>query len=380
MSADQARILTELAELVRPLSEGLLPGEEVTAGMTLVGDLGMQSIQLANLSGRIQSRYGASANLVPLFVGKDATSVSEITTGEIADYIARVVGEAQPDEGDGNVRRVAAIMRTGLFDERPPGEPEPENENTAVLAEHAPVTGRTVLRLPRGKVEVFTAGKGPALLLMHPINVGAGVFARLFASLADRYRLVCVHNPGVGATTWDADLTLEGLARLYRTVLTELSIAPPFHVLGSSFGGILAQQFALLHPSECATLVLFGSSYRTAARGGGAAGKTRLLPATVRKEFDRVYADAGGGGERVELRGTRAALREHGDRAGDGLPGDVHVPAQPFLAAPRHLSADPRRARRAGHDGPAQGPADARQRHSRRRVRGASRKRATSPT
>jgi pimeloyl-ACP methyl ester carboxylesterase len=299
MSADQARILAELAELLRPLSEGLLPGEEVTAEMTLVGDLGLQSIHLANLSGRIQSRYGGSASLVPFFIGKDARSVSEVTTGEIADYIARVTGVADPDIGDENVRRVSAIVRTGLFDERPPGEPAPENENAAVLAENAPETGRTVLRLPRGTVEVFTAGKGPALILMHPINVGAGVFARLFASLADRYHLVCVHNPGVGATTWDADLTLEGLARLYRTVLTELSIAPPFHVLGSSFGGIVAQQFALLHPSECATLVLFGSSYRTAARGGGATGRTRLLPATVQKDFDRVYGD-GDGDERAE--------------------------------------------------------------------------------
>ena len=112
------------------------------------------------------------------------------------------------------------------------------------------------MRLADGEVEAFTAGDGPPLILMHPIDVGAGVFARQFAALAGEYRLICLHNPGVGATTWEADLTLSGLARLCRAVLAALSVPPPFHVMGASFGGLVAQEFALLHPAECASLVL----------------------------------------------------------------------------------------------------------------------------
>jgi putative sulfotransferase len=137
---------------------------------------------------------------------------------------------------------------------------------------------------------------------MHPINVGAGVFARQFASLAGRYRVICVHNPGVGATTWDGDLTLTGIARMQRAVLEQLSAPPPFHVLGSSFGGLLAQEFALLYPAECASLTLVGCSYRL----GGSPGARRPLPATVAAELDLICAGAGD----QAPSGDRAALEE----------------------------------------------------------------------
>ena len=171
----------------------------------------------------------------------------------------------------------------------PAARHQPRNDNAAVLGEYAPETERDVVRLPDGAVEVFTAGEGPPLLLMHPLNIGAGVFARQFADLADRYRVICVHHPGVGATTWKKDLTLGGLAGLYRSVLTELGAEPPFHVLGACFGGTVAQQFALLHPAECASLTLVGCSCRPGARDGG----RRSLPAIAKEEFD-LMRDAGG--------------------------------------------------------------------------------------
>src|SRR5262249_29435875 len=65
------------------------------------------------------------------------------------------------------------------------------SDNLAVLQEFVPGVTRNLLRLPSGQVEVFVAGQGPALVLMPPINVGAGVFARQFASLASRYQVIC---------------------------------------------------------------------------------------------------------------------------------------------------------------------------------------------
>src|ERR1700760_3022891 len=88
--------------------------------------------------------------------------------------------------------------------------------NAVVLSECAPGTKRDLLRLPGGDAEIFTAGDGPPLVLMHPLNIGAGVFAWQFAALADRYRVICVHNPGVGATTWNEDMTMNGLAWFHR--------------------------------------------------------------------------------------------------------------------------------------------------------------------
>ena len=157
------------------------------------------------------------------------------------------------------------------------------------------------MRLADGEVEAFTAGDGPPLILMHPIDIGAGVFARQFAALADEYQLICLHNPGVGATTWEADLTLSGLARLCRTALAALSVPPPFHVMGASFGGLVAREFASLHPAECASLVLAGSSYQASTRG-----EVRPLPAILPEEFDRIRD---GGGDQT-MQGDRSELEK----------------------------------------------------------------------
>lgn len=322
MSADTERILAEITELLRPLTENLLPGEQITMETRFGTDLGLQSISLANLSGRLQARYGTAANLVPFLAGRAAGPISDIRVGEFVEYIAGVlsgdgIAPAANGNGAGNAAAVlsAEIMRSAVLDDLNddggaadaagagrfgkqylPGAPNglapalsghtPRDENVAVLAQLAPGVTKTVLTLPRGDVEVFTAGRGPVLVLMHPINVGAGGFAHQFATLAGRYRVVCIHRPGVGATTWDADLTVGGLARMCRTVLAELGLTPPFHVLGSSFGGLVAQQFALLHSTECASLTLVGCSYGAAGRPGG----IRPLPVIVEEELDGIYS------------------------------------------------------------------------------------------
>jgi pimeloyl-ACP methyl ester carboxylesterase/acyl carrier protein len=308
MSADRTDILTEIAGLLRPLTDSLLPGEEITMETRFGADLGLESLALANLSGRLQARFGPAANVVPFLAGRDPGPISEIRVGELVDYIAGVLDQVGTQNGtalasygrtDAEQQASDLFISAMLDEESPLDEPDrpadrtsARNENEAVLSEIAPGATRSVLQFPRGQVEVFTAGDGPSLVLMHPINVGAGVFARQFASLADRYRVICMHNPGVGATTWQADPTLSGIARLYRTVLTELSVPPPFHVMGNSFGGLIAQEFALQHPTECASLALIDCSYRAGARGGG----PRPLSAIIREEFDQMY-DAGRTGQ-----------------------------------------------------------------------------------
>jgi pimeloyl-ACP methyl ester carboxylesterase len=296
MNTHQDRVLAEIAELLRVISDNILPGEDITGETRLLEDLGLQSIGLASLSGRIQIRYGAAASLVPLFAERKAGPLANLRVGEIVDYLADVLDRP-------GVSAVAtaehASARQGAFSSAKPGQ-RPRNDNAGVLSEHAPTAHRTVLQLPDGQVEVFMAGNGPPLILMHPINIGAGVFARQFACLTDRHQVICAHSPGVGATTWNADMTLSGLARLYRTVLDELSVRPPFHVLGSSFGGLIAQSFALLCPEACASLSLVCSNYRVDDR------EVRPLAAIVAEDFDSV---ASGSGDRAML-GGRAELEE----------------------------------------------------------------------
>ncbi|PJN27395.1 beta-ketoacyl synthase [Streptomyces sp. CB02613] len=174
------------------------------------------------------------------------------------------------------------------------------DDNTAVLAERAPAVERRLIDLPGGQVEVFTGGAGPVLLLMTPFNVGAGVFARQYGQLADRYRMITVHHPGVGATTVSGDLTLDGIAALYRAVLDRLGVTGPVHVLGSSFGGLVAQSFALRHPADTASLTLVGSSYKVGNRNG----EVNRLSIVAAEDFDRMETHRG------IAPGDRAALQE----------------------------------------------------------------------
>lgn len=297
MTTDPRRVLDEIAELIRPLTDNLLPGEEITREMRLGADLGLQSLSLSNLSGRMMARYGPGANIMPFLGARAAGPVEEATIGEFVDYIVMILDSDAVSGADGTsddglddrakaARLVSLSMRAILLDDpdvytQADGTTRSNPDgNTEVLAELAPDVERVLLHMPNGDVEAYVAGQGPVVLLMHQSNVGAGLFARQFAELAAQYKLVCVHMPGVGATTWESDLTIGGLARLWRTVLTELSIAPPYHVLGASFGGLVAQEFVLRHQDECAALILAGASYRVGARSTG----LRSLEVTLRRE------------------------------------------------------------------------------------------------
>ena len=163
------------------------------------------------------------------------------------------------------------------------------DQNAAVLAEDCPDVRRSLLR-PRGTtVEVFTAGQGPVLVLLPPFNIGAGIFARQFAGLADRTRLIAVHLPGLGSSGGVTDLSLDGLSDLVADVLDELGVTEPVHMCGASFGGLPALTFVLRHPQRSRSLALLGSSFKI----GNRVGELNRLEVVARADFDAVAAGSG---------------------------------------------------------------------------------------
>jgi putative sulfotransferase len=95
VSTNPTQILAEVSELFRSLSDGLLPGEEITRETRLIEDLGLESIALANLSGRIQSKYGPAANMVPFLAGRDQGPISNLRVGEVVEYLTSVLDDAE---------------------------------------------------------------------------------------------------------------------------------------------------------------------------------------------------------------------------------------------------------------------------------------------
>ncbi|WP_435819302.1 alpha/beta fold hydrolase [Micromonospora tulbaghiae] len=120
--------------------------------------------------------------------------------------------------------------------------------------------------------------------------------------LADRYQVVVVHYPGVGATRASGDLSVRGLAdRMHRT-LRRLDVTWPLHVGGASFGGLMAMAFTLDHPDDVASLTLIGSSYKV----GNRSGEMNRLSVVAGEDFDTLMRHA----DPAEIEGTRQRLED----------------------------------------------------------------------
>jgi putative sulfotransferase len=106
MTHDLTRILAEVSEMLRSITGGFPPSAEITAQTRLVEDLGLQSVDLANLTGRVQTRYGLKVDLAPFYIWRQAGPFNGLRVGDVIGYLVTVLDAAEGDE-------------TG----RPPGQP-----------------------------------------------------------------------------------------------------------------------------------------------------------------------------------------------------------------------------------------------------------------
>lgn len=110
----------------------------------------------------------------------------------------------------------------------------------------------TILR----ELTITDVGEGPAVLLLHggagPMSVAG--FATLLAE--NGFRVITPVHPGFAGTPRRTGTTdVPGLARMYAAVLGELDLSG-VTVVGSSFGGWIAAELALLAPARVGALVL----------------------------------------------------------------------------------------------------------------------------
>jgi 3-oxoadipate enol-lactonase len=99
-------------------------------------------------------------------------------------------------------------------------------------------------------------GEGDAVLFIHGLGYDRFGWGPAPAILADRYRIVTFDNRGVGES--DAPpgpySTIE-MAADAKAVLDDAGVERA-HVVGTSLGGMIAQELALSHPERLHTLVL----------------------------------------------------------------------------------------------------------------------------
>ena len=95
MTAAQARILGEISGLLCSVTDSLPPGEEITMETIFIDDLEMNSLQMANLTGRIAAFYGFKADLVPFYAGREAGPFHGLRVGEMVDHLAGVLDDGE---------------------------------------------------------------------------------------------------------------------------------------------------------------------------------------------------------------------------------------------------------------------------------------------
>jgi pimeloyl-ACP methyl ester carboxylesterase len=100
------------------------------------------------------------------------------------------------------------------------------------------------------------SGQGPALLLLHGFLCDSRVWRHQLTGLSDEFTVVAWDAPGAGASSDPPEpFTTAHYAQCLAAFLNSIGVDRP-HVLGLSWGGILAQEFFRLFPERIRSLVL----------------------------------------------------------------------------------------------------------------------------
>jgi pimeloyl-ACP methyl ester carboxylesterase len=176
-------------------------------------------------------------------------------------------------------------------------------------------------------INVVDKGAGPTVLCLHGIGSSSAAFAPQIDELAGELRFLAWDAPGYAASDDPAvALDLDGYADAAAAVIREQADGP-VHVLGVSWGGVIAIRLALRHPDLVRSLIVADSS-----RGSGQSPEQAAAMRDRATELERV-----GAAEFAAARGPRLvtpeAPRELVDtvvatmRDGIRLPGYAHAAA-----------------------------------------------------
>jgi pimeloyl-ACP methyl ester carboxylesterase len=100
------------------------------------------------------------------------------------------------------------------------------------------------------------AGQGPALVLLHGFLCDSRCWRRQLADLSDQLRVVAWDAPGAGSSPDPSDpFTITEWSHCLAEFLDVLGIEQA-HVLGLSWGGVLAQEFYRRYPARVSGLIL----------------------------------------------------------------------------------------------------------------------------
>ncbi|WP_282295161.1 alpha/beta hydrolase [Stenotrophomonas sp. PS02289] len=113
-----------------------------------------------------------------------------------------------------------------------------------------------------GAINVVRTGKrGTTVLFLHPVGLDGSWFDNQISAFRNEYDVVTMDMPGHGLSSpLVQEPTFAQLADTVAFALSALDINA-VHVVGLSFGGMIAQHLALRHPNLVKSLLLIGTTH-----------------------------------------------------------------------------------------------------------------------
>src|SRR5262249_50694999 len=100
------------------------------------------------------------------------------------------------------------------------------------------------------------AGQGPVIVLLHGFTQDSRVWRQQLEGLSDRFTVIAWDAPGAGQSSDPpAGFTISDWADTLAGLLDAVAVARA-HILGLSWGGLLAQEFYRKYPARVLSLIL----------------------------------------------------------------------------------------------------------------------------
>ena len=127
-----------------------------------------------------------------------------------------------------------------------------------------------------GRLAVYDTGaparptaSSKVLVLWPSILADHRIYSEQVAALRERHRLILIDGPGHGASGAPAGgFSMADCARAQLQVLDALAVTEPVITIGTSWGGLVAGEFALAYPDRTCGVVMFNTPvFTSSARG-----------------------------------------------------------------------------------------------------------------
>jgi pimeloyl-ACP methyl ester carboxylesterase/acyl carrier protein len=260
--------LTQIVSKILKIDQG-----EISAD-TPVTEMGLDSLSATELNNHVRVTFGLSLQ---------ATAFFECNTlRDFQQYMIKLFGEklrsryeslAEPIESPKHEK--SAIRPNSSVIGKVGKNVDPVREKLIMLWNKAEQAIKSehhfeqIILYPEGKtgINIAIAGDGEPVLLLAGMMNPEEIWFRQLEALAPYYRLIAFNKPGIGQSGIDLEnLSTEHIIENIAYVFKALNIKQAIDIVGFSFGGMLAQEFAYRYPEYVRSMALINTSARKPSR------------------------------------------------------------------------------------------------------------------